>query len=842
MDVRYLEFVGADPDFYDTEWEDKDEAQPLFVDAPAGTVITSAGPWRHYHVPGVDLPDSGWKVHVSCRPERAAEVVPRVVALCLGLSITCKHLRTVRLVASTQAKYATPTAAGKVITAYPKDEAELTALVQTLSDALAGEPGARVLGDIPVDGTPISIRYGAFAPAWYVDETGRTRAGRRAGDQVVPDDRTTSDPSPDERPSPLAEHLRQAARARQATWRLDITDPRLLHRSNAGGVYAARLSDGRNVVLKEARHHTGFDLAGSDAVTRLRHEHAALTRLSGTGVAPEPLDYLTVGDSDFLVMEAIDGTCLRDVLVTRHPAVAFGADRADYRQWRSRVLDGVAMAVSVLHAHGVVHGDLHVGNVFDAPAGVVLLDFESAAIDGVAVAKGVTTTLAGVVDRVEQATDLTALDDLAALLLNPLHSLTEHRPDLADELAREGRQYLGASRRQSERSPELTLGACDPGRLVAGIHLSATPERQDRLFPGDITALATPGGAMGLLHGAAGVLLALHSCGADADPPWLDWLEQRASDQTLWTAGLGDGVEGVAMALALLGRHDAAGALIDRQGGRLLRVPWWGAGIAGQAVAYAELGAALGRSDLTHVARDMCDVVRATIDDPCRVPGYSAGLLDGWSGVALALLRVAELLEVSSAQGGASPYGVCEVDGMRAAAVSCVLRESEVAQWREGALLTPMDRRSMPHVGHGACGVGLAAHAVLPYAGAEDARVLHDLIRGVVLTTQADAVACAGLLHGRSGLILTLDRLDPGSEVVGRHRRRLGWYTVPAMRSGRRRNPRAEAADLVLGAQNLRCSADLATGAAGVLVATVAGSRDEQDPLSRILRMPSACS
>ncbi len=45
--------------------------------------------------------------------------------------------------------------------------------------------------------------------------------------------------------------------------------------------------------------------------------------------------------------------------------------------------------------------------------------------------------------------------------------------------------------------------------MVRAIRASATPDRGDRLFPGDIDQFRVTGGGLGLAHGAAGVLYAL---------------------------------------------------------------------------------------------------------------------------------------------------------------------------------------------------------------------------------------------------------------------------------------------------------------------------------------------
>lgn len=77
-------------------------------------------------------------------------------------------------------------------------------------------------------------------------------------------------------------------------------------------------------------------------------------------------------------------------------------------------------------------------------------------------------------------------------------------------------------------------------------------------------------------------------------------------------------------------------------------------------------------------------------------------------------------------------------------------------------------------------------------------------------------------------MILALDRIRPGSAEAAGHRQRLLWHTVTP--SG---GPAG--ALLCLGEKNLRCSADLGTGAAGYLLAL----SDLRDPMHAVLRLPT---
>lgn len=825
MDARYLAYLQADPDFYRELWSaDEPRSGRLGpYPAPPQWQVHTRGPWVVY-LPPRDVPRSGWKIHASCPPGMADDVVGRVVSAGVAAGVPLKHLRSEQLVHATQAKYAAPEAAGKLAVLYPTDGSELQRLLGRLCVELAGVPGARVLSDVPVEGAPLGLRFGAFLGAPRLDADGRLRPGRTDGALVLPDDRSAhaQQACADETPQMVA-RLIAAADERDREAVLPCEGVRVLHRSNAGGVYSAIWRGRTPAVLKEARHHTGYDRGGADAVTRLRHEHAALCRLRGLGVAPEPIEYLTVGDSDFLVMEHIDGIGVGAVLATRHPGVVPDAHGLDFKQWVEDVVARTRTALETCHRHQVVHLDVHPGNVIERNGEMVLIDFESCAIDGAAVADGVCSPLSEP-DGTEPADDFASLERMRAMLLNPSYSLTRRRPELATPLLVAAEEDLG------ERAGQPDEGALPRlrERLINGIRVIAEESSAGRRFPGDIEAFGSPGAELGLLYGAAGVLTSLALSGSMVPDDWITDFRRQALEAPALSPTLGHGAAGIAVCLARLGYPEEADVLLDRARTQAaaLSTPWWSGGLAGLAVAAAELcdEQHSGEYDARWAGWSEA-LMRAVWAD--RTPQrYRPGLLSGWSGVSLALLRIAEVA------------GGEHAGRLREAALTAAQRDLAETQERAGALLTLDGRRLMPYVGTGSAALALAADACRAAGmfgrGFDPDRV----IAGVRVAISMPTVACAGLLHGRAGLAATLSRLGPGSMAAARHRARLAWYTLPvdlSRRSHRREHPLAAEADFVLGEQNLRASTDLATGAAGVLIALA-----DDDAFARSLLLPAA--
>ena len=184
--------------------------------------------------------------------------------------------------------------------------------------------------------------------------------------------------------------------------------------------------------------------------------------------------------------------------------------------------------------------------------------------------------------------------------------------------------------------------------MVKAILASATPERDDRLFPGDI-AQFSDGGGLGLAYGAAGVLYALAETGADRYEEGERWLLDHTDPVPTGTPlGLYDGLAGVAYVLDLLGHRQRALDLVDivlRREVAEARPPTCSGGLAGLGLVLDRLARTTGEPALRDRGRRRRrgSLRRAGSAEPRpEPPKRRAGLLRGASGPALFLLRLYE--------------------------------------------------------------------------------------------------------------------------------------------------------------------------------------------------------
>lgn len=124
------------------------------------------------------------------------------------------------------------------------------------------------------------------------------------------------------------------------------------------------------------------------------------------------------------------------------------------------------------------------------------------------------------------------------------------------------------------------------------------------------------------------------------------------------------------------------------------------------------------------------------IVSPMTSSDAAAGLIDGWSGVALALDRAAVLLDD---------------DGLRRAAVSALRKDLNLTRRARDGSLQVLDRqRLMPYLAEGSAGILLAALMVSREVGDHvDADALDRLARATAVRCTANG----GLFMGRAGLL-----------------------------------------------------------------------------------------
>ncbi len=846
-------FLLADSVFYDG-LERLDDENSLFGatrrEAPPGWTRRTRGVWVGLQPVDTVLPRQGWKIHLSVRPVEAERVIDEVWRYCMERRLAFKFLRSRDAQMVTNFKYADRSASGKLVAIYPDNEQLLRDALADLDAALGGTPGPYVLSDVRWKAGPLYVRYGAFLDDWADDpHTGELELCiRRPDGTPEPDRRLPVFRVPDWVQVP---GFIRPAIARLGGGPRDFPYEILeaLHFSNAGGVYLAKdpPSD-RRVVLKEARPHAGLDPSGADAVARLRRERQILKRLAGSGIAPELLGEFIAWEHHFLVEEYVAGTTLEAELPRRYPYLHPDPSPQvlrEYTEWALAVLHDVEVAISRMHERGLVFGDLHPGNIqLRHDGGVALLDLELAAAveDEFVVPLGAPGFRAPAITSGSDV-DRYALGCLRLHLFMPVTTLMywdsrtgardvcrrllaqarSRFPDLPRGYAGETLRLIGETaaqghpdrpvpRRRDDRpvevsaSPEALIDA-----LTLAITRSATPDRSDRLFPGAVEQFSS--GGLGLAYGAAGVLYALNTARPrECAEQYVEWLVQTARRTDFVRPGLYDGASGVAFALDRVGRAESGMDLAIRwlASGTALRRTDLFSGLPGIGLSALHWATRTGERRFLDAAAAIGRRLETLVRDHgtgVDLPPPSVGLMRGWSGLALFLVRLYESVGDESLL-DAARLGLNED-----------LKRCRVAD--AGAMHVDDGFRLLLYLSSGAIGVGAALAA---YLGHRESPRFRDTLASIRRTCDIDFCLFPGLFDGRAGVIAGISLMDaPGprrERRVARQLDQLQWHLVDH-----------DGGVGVPGEGLVRLSMDLATGAAGVLLATHAARTGGEEVL-----------
>ena len=579
------------------------------------------------------LPTQGWKIHASATQANCERVLAVAGRVCGERGRMFKFAVDRQVLGMMSSKPWGRGGAGKFITIYPLDEDDFRSLLEALYAELKGEVGPYVLSDRRYrDCEVLYYRYGGIIPnSRLTPSGGRTSVlvdprGGEVADVRAPQ---FSPPSWVTDPFPPSTAETDEGDGTLAGGRYTVTGA--LAFSNTGGVYLATTASGEEVVVKEARPHTGSTLSGEDAQTLLQKEFRLLSRLHGTGVAPRAIELFRDWEHLFLVEERVHGLTLQRFNARRNILLQVGMTAAERRRSLrdlERLWMSLAEIVRTLHDHGIVFGDLSPNNVIIDPdtLAVRLIDFEGARELGVDADTGLRT--AGFASRSRReavpSEDRYALGALMLYSLWPVNAvldlapevkrrlvttiaadtgLSEERTDLVLALLDDDPdarptpdvvlERLRTSPLQRRRRATAHVSAADMSAVVDGVRrytlASADLRRTDRLFPGSSEAFQTNG--LGVAYGACGVAMSLLRMHGEVPRHVSCWILRHQLSSDRYPPGLHTGLSGIAWVLAEMGHVELAANLMRRVRDHelLFAAPGIANGAAGTGLAFLRL-------------------------------------------------------------------------------------------------------------------------------------------------------------------------------------------------------------------------------------------------------------
>ncbi|MGW0122549.1 class IV lanthionine synthetase LanL [Streptomyces sp. NPDC003327] len=328
----------------------------------------------------------GWKLHLSASAASAPTVLERALDVLLRGESTFKFARSLEQVSALNSRATPRGSSGKFITVYPCADDEAARLAEELHRVTAGLTGPRILSDQPyAPHSLVHYRYGAFVGRRRLSADGLLVHYIEDPDgNPVEDKRTGQYSPPPWAVSPFPATVPVAARAPEPAPGPVVIGDRFavreaIRHTNKGGVYRGDdVRTGAPVVIKEARPHVEADTSGCDVRDWLRAEARTLEKLTGTGLAPEPLALFEHGGHLFLAQEEVPGVTLRTWVAEHFRDAGAEQYRVDALAQVARLVDLVAAA----HDRGCVLRDFTPGNVMVRPdGGLRLIDLELAVLE-----------------------------------------------------------------------------------------------------------------------------------------------------------------------------------------------------------------------------------------------------------------------------------------------------------------------------------------------------------------------------------------------------------------------------------------------------------------------------
>lgn len=851
--TELLQYTAVDREFFEPyghrEVDLADFAEPVQRILPATWTMQRAGIWMHCQPPGVDLPDQGWKIHVSSVAS-TARIVLSIAAATLAVSQTAfKFAADARMLAAINGKRWPRGGSGKFITVYPVNVDDFRRIIDDLHVALSGYVGPYVLTDRRYrDSRVLHYRYGGIAGPYRTTADGRREYVLRSPDGgLEPDERKPHfhlptwlrDPFPEEGTDTRERHTHLGGGRFRVRYAISF--------SSAGGIYLGDdLDAGRRVIIKEARPYIG---GGDTAVAMLRKEFRLLRHLAPHGVAPLPVAHFRDWEHSYLVEEYIEGDTLRHWLARRYPWLKTRTTRDDVRRYLEEVaavFTRFAEALQLAHGAGVSLGDLSFHNCIVTPQGDIrLIDLETAVEEGLDLPADVRTPGFASPRPLRDHPDGARAEDAYAFGANllaaimPMNAMLPLDRQAAARFVRRLSEDLGyphelgaiiaslldteAARRTSPMvAMERLRAALDaPSTARPTVSHAPPPDHADALFA-YVDAMArrarpdryVPAGPevfqthpWGVAHGAAGVLHAYLRGGRKAPEGLLSFVADGARRRRDRGTNLMHGDAGIAWVLFEAGEGElAADMLRDRMPDTALcERAGWHDGLAGWGLSRIKAWRETAEEGFLAAAAEAGEVLLRTAVSGdgtlCWPVGdvQPVGLGHGATGVALFLLH----LHVAT---GDERF-------MRAADAALSFDLAQRGSNPDGDPTWPKQvggATTFPYLRHGTAGI--VAVAARFHACTGDARYRH-AVRGAEADLMRRHAMSPGLFEGLAGIGETL--LD----LAGMFPDSAAGYLAAACHIARGIEPflvpRHEGL-AVPGVELLRLSCDFATGNAGV--------------------------
>lgn len=568
--------------------------------------IEKIGMWYYVSPEELDLPEQGFKIHISAHLLNAKKILRLVALECIKEKTSFKFAIDKNILSFLNSKNCYRGSAGKFITIYPPNLDVFMRIIENIYLNTKNMKGPYILSDRAYkDSEIVFYRYGGFKAKEIltIDGTKKPVLLSPEGD-LIEDERLPYFKLPDWVVDPFG-----------GSKEVKYKDSIILNKrykvieaiafSNSGGVYKGiDLVTNQMIIIKEARPYTNFWSNRNiflDSMKLLEKEFNLLKKLEDTSLVPKPIDIFKEWKHLFLVEEYVEGVPLSTFRASHEFLIApFFNKFSKIKNFCTKfkiISTNLVKAISIIHNHNIILGDVSPNNILIDPKtlDVKFVDFEGAFdFDSSKIIKDFSSLWAtpGFVSsqrilkrKVTYKDDYYSLGMVLYSLILPIQAFfdldfsainrflkkwTENGlPEVIGEVITnllkgkikkviailnkwdvnaELPKKISIKKNHQQIRKELPQII---QKIKAYILNTITLNRQDRLCPSDYQVFQT--NPLSIAYGASGIILFLDKNSNEVSQGIRNWLFSQKIDNSLYPPGLYIGLAGIAYTFSRLG-------------------------------------------------------------------------------------------------------------------------------------------------------------------------------------------------------------------------------------------------------------------------------------------------
>lgn len=336
--------------------------------------------WHYFMNKASDFPTQGWKIHISATIDESQYLLYDVSSFLFENGISFKFVPSRLALMQKNSKYGDRAAAGKFITVYPSSEkmfCELLDKLKRITDNYSAGP--YILNDMCWKESNIYFRYGGLKrierkingekKLVILDTKGNYVEDKRVPYYYLPDFVSEPDFVTKNNYFPNKEIFKKIPN-------MDILGS--IHFSNSGGVYLVKINN-KKYVMKEGRPECGIDSKNNDGFSRLKNEYYSLKKLNNIDSVVNVDNYFVEWINNYFIEEYIEGQSLQDFIAQEYPFNNNQKSKQlyEYSIKAREIILQLKSALEKIHEYGIAIGDLSLSNVMITKDNKIkLIDFE----------------------------------------------------------------------------------------------------------------------------------------------------------------------------------------------------------------------------------------------------------------------------------------------------------------------------------------------------------------------------------------------------------------------------------------------------------------------------------